>query len=96
MKKRAAQLSGTRGGCFKFKYGHNFIPGFINTGIRGFTDNSAHLHITLDTGLQSWALLVFLNFFNNKNDCFACFIKSITYFYTSQSYLKSPLPVKLT
>ena len=34
-------------------------------------------------GLQSWALEVFFNFFNNKKWFFAFFIKLITYFCTS-------------
>ena len=32
--------------------------------------------------MQSWALSVFFNFFNNINDFFAFFIKLITYFST--------------
>ena len=33
--------------------------------------------------LQSWALEVFLNFFNNKKWFFCIFIKLVTYFCTS-------------
>ena len=40
-------------------------------------------HIGVKLGsVQSWALSVFLNFFNNKKRCFAFFIKLITYFCT--------------
>ena len=43
--------------------------------------------------VQSWALLVFLKFFSIiKNDFFCIFIKHFLH----QSYLKGPLPVKLT
>ena len=41
---------------------------------------------------QSLALSVFLNFFNNKK----CFLHFNNNLFLHQSYLKSPLPVKLT
>ena len=44
---------------------------------------------------QSWALSVFLNFFNNKRWFFCIFCK-VNNLFLHQSYLKSPLPVKLT
>ena len=45
--------------------------------------------------LQSWALSVFFYFFNNKKWFFKIFYK-VNNLYLHQSYLKSPLPVKLT
>ena len=44
---------------------------------------------------QSWALSVFLNFFNNKNDFF-CIFYQVNNLFLHQSNLKSPLAVKLT
>ena len=44
---------------------------------------------------QSWALSVFLNIFNNKK-WFYCIFHQINNLFLHQSYLKSPLPVKLT
>ena len=44
---------------------------------------------------QSWALSVFLNIFNN-NKQFFCIFHKVTNLFLHQSYLKSPLPVKLT
>ena len=45
---------------------------------------------------QSWALeVVFLNFFTNKK-MFFCIFYQINNLFLHQSYLKSPLPVKLT
>ena len=44
---------------------------------------------------QSWALLVFLNFFNNKK-WFFCIFYEVNDQFLNRSYLKSPLPVKLT
>ena len=46
--------------------------------------------------IQSWALSVFLNFFNNKKWFFCSFKNHINNLFLHQSYLKSPLPVKLT
>ena len=43
---------------------------------------------------QSWALPVFFNLFTNKK-CFCIFYQANNLF-LHQSYLKSPLPVKLT
>ena len=44
---------------------------------------------------QSWALSVFVNFFNNKK-CPFCIYYKVNDQLLHQSYLKSPLPVKLT
>ena len=44
--------------------------------------------------IQSWALSVFFNYFNNKI-CFPIFYK-VNILFLHQSYLKSPLPAKLT
>ena len=44
---------------------------------------------------RSWALEVFFNFFNNKKWFFGIFYK-VDNLFLHQSYLKSPLPVKLT
>ena len=44
---------------------------------------------------QSWALPVFFNFFNNKK-WFYCTFYKVNNRFLHQSYLKSPLPVKLT
>ena len=44
--------------------------------------------------LQSWALSVFFNFFNSKK-WFHCIFYQINNLFLQQSYLKSPLPVKL-
>ena len=44
---------------------------------------------------QSWALSVFFNFFNNNEWCF-CIFYLVNNLFLHQSYLKSPLPVKLT
>ena len=46
----------------------------------------------MTTKVQSWALSVCLNLFNNKNDFFAFFIKLITI--SAQVLFKKPLPVK--
>ena len=43
---------------------------------------------------QSWAHSVFLNFFNNKK-WFFCIFYHVNNLFLHQSYLKSPLPVKL-
>ena len=44
---------------------------------------------------QSWALPVFFHFFNNKK-WFFCTFYQVNDLFLHQSYLKSPLPVKLT
>ena len=44
---------------------------------------------------SSWALSVFFNFFNNKKLFFFIFYK-VNNLFLHQSYLKSPLPIKLT
>ena len=44
---------------------------------------------------QSWALEVFFNFFNNKK-LFFCIFYQVNNLFLHQSYLKIPLPVKLT
>ena len=44
---------------------------------------------------QSWALGVFFKFFNDKND-FLAFFYQVNNLFLHQSYLKSPLTVKLT
>ena len=44
---------------------------------------------------QSWALSVFFHFFNNKK-WFFCTFYQVDNLFLHQSYLKSPLPVKLT
>ena len=44
---------------------------------------------------QSWALPVFFHFFNNKKLCICTFYQ-VNNLFLHQSYLKSPLPVKLT
>ena len=49
----------------------------------------------LTFNLQSWALSVFLKFFNNKKWYFGIFYQANNLF-LHQSYLQSPLPVKLT
>ena len=48
-----------------------------------------------DGSSQSWALSVFLNFLLIKNDFFAFFYE-VNNLFLHLSYLKSPLPVKLT
>ena len=45
--------------------------------------------------IQSWALSVFLKFFNSKKRFFAFFFK-VSDLFLHKSYSKSPLPVKLT
>ena len=40
--------------------------------------------------VQSWAFRYFLNFFNNKNDFFAFYIKLMTYFCTSHIWKAHP------
>ena len=44
---------------------------------------------------QSWALPVFFHFFTNKKGLF-CIFYQVNNQFLHQSYLKSPLPVKLT
>ena len=48
-----------------------------------------------NTSMQSWALSVFFNFFNNKKWFFFIFY-TVDNLFLHRSYLKSPLPVKLT
>ena len=44
---------------------------------------------------KSWALSVFFNFSNNKKWC-VCIFYQLNNLFLHQSYLKCPLPVKLT
>ena len=44
---------------------------------------------------QSWALAVFFNLINNKK-LFFCIFYQVNNLFLHQSYLKSPLPVKVT
>ena len=65
------------------------VKGHLDTWVSG---TSVHQYQALALSLlcpvtepfrQSWPVSVFLNFFNNKNGCFAFFIKLITYFWAS-------------
>ena len=47
-------------------------------------------------GQQSWALSVFFNFFNNRKWFICIFKNKVNNLFLQQSYLKRPLPVKLT
>ena len=75
----------------KFRHGKN--PNFFM--FRTFLCNRFIWKINmLFRHAQNTALSVFFNFFTNKKVFFCIFIKLITI--SAQSYLKSPLPVKLT
>ena len=61
---------------------------------RGWENVSSPLCLSL-LGVRAGHFRYFLSFFNNKNDFFALFFQVNNQF-LHQSYLKSPLPVKLT
>ena len=58
-------------------------------------DNLASLQSQQLEVNQSWALPVFFHFFNNKK-LFFCTFYQVNNLFLRQSYLKSPLPIKLT